>query len=72
MNKAEENALREGLYTKRRMTNIVLAWCFLLDISVSVIRLKGIQGHDCFMGTQRIYSVKHIFEMQIVPKNFFS
>ena len=47
----------------RRMTNIVLAsWCFLLDFSVSVIKLKGIPRHDCFIRTQRIYSVKHLFE----------
>jgi len=46
----------------RRMTNIVLAWCFLLDFSVSVIRLKGIPRHDCFIRTQPIYSVKPLFE----------
>ena len=44
------------------MTNIVLAWCFLLDFSVSVIRLKGIPRHDYFIRTQRMYSVKHLFE----------
>ena len=44
MNKSEENAWRE-----RRMTNIVLLWRFLLDISVSVA-LKSDQRQKTFRG----------------------
>ena len=57
----------------RRMTDIVLvSLCFLLDFSVSVMRLKVIPRHDSFIGTQQIYSVRHLFEEANIAQKFFS
>ena len=71
MNKAEENACR-GLYTKQANDEYRACLVFFTRYFSFCDQIKGIPRHDCLIGTQRIYSVKHIFEMQILPRNIFA